>query len=452
MDKITGAERQGLVLRIVSGAVIAASIGLVALAGPNGPVTFPDDDDGGPIELPGDENDFEGHCPFNPFVDCNGNAVLDYNEINADYSLDCNGNCVLDSCEIADGAPDVNADGVPDECQDCNRNGVVDEWDLDPTDPDGDGWVSADCNSNGIPDECEGSPFRKYIFIIDGSSSVTSDDFVCQINAVKRCLEGPRTLIPIDGSLKIAVLQFGVVSMPDGPEYVTEDIVAMTQLSTLEDLGSALSILSPNPTSGQYGFSQIGGATSISTGLGRAYELLDSSWPPTAKLVLLFTDGQDNDDPQAAIIESDRLRADLNARVCIGGIGNDAEAGLEEPTQLMLRLANDADSSEYVSGSITGFFDVVTNSVGNGCDEAAIDGLCQDAIWSLDWDLDADGVLDGCFSPADANHDGTVDVNDIAFILLHFDAPAEDNPSADVNGDGLIDINDLSFIIVWEGE
>ena len=39
--------------------------------------------------------------------------------------------------------------------EDCNNNGISDECDLDPNDPDGDGDVSVDDNNNGVPDECE---------------------------------------------------------------------------------------------------------------------------------------------------------------------------------------------------------------------------------------------------------------------------------------------------------
>ncbi|MCA9296043.1 MAG: hypothetical protein KC983_05985, partial [Phycisphaerales bacterium] len=41
--------------------------------------------------------------------------------------------------------------------EDCNLNGLNDICDLDPTDPDGDGFVSADVNFNTVPDECEGN-------------------------------------------------------------------------------------------------------------------------------------------------------------------------------------------------------------------------------------------------------------------------------------------------------
>ncbi|MCH8149333.1 MAG: S8 family serine peptidase, partial [Planctomycetes bacterium] len=70
---------------------------------------------------------------------------------------DCNHNGVPDEQDIAQGgSDDCNSDGFPDECElDCNVNGVADACDIDPTDPDGDGFVSEDCNGNGVPDECE---------------------------------------------------------------------------------------------------------------------------------------------------------------------------------------------------------------------------------------------------------------------------------------------------------
>jgi hypothetical protein len=57
---------------------------------------------------------------------------------------------------------DCNSNGVPDECElvlglaaDCNGNGVPDDCDIDPSDPDGNGQVSADCQPDLIPDECQ---------------------------------------------------------------------------------------------------------------------------------------------------------------------------------------------------------------------------------------------------------------------------------------------------------
>ncbi len=62
---------------------------------------------------------------------------------------DCNANAIADSVDIADGtSADINANGIPDECEDCNDNGVFDDEDIA-------NGFSLDLNGNGIPDECE---------------------------------------------------------------------------------------------------------------------------------------------------------------------------------------------------------------------------------------------------------------------------------------------------------
>ncbi|MCH8153415.1 MAG: hypothetical protein IH830_13710 [Planctomycetes bacterium] len=62
---------------------------------------------------------------------------------------DCNGNGIDDALDIAHGdSSDLNANGIPDECEDCNDNGVLDDLDIALG-------TSLDLNGNGIPDECE---------------------------------------------------------------------------------------------------------------------------------------------------------------------------------------------------------------------------------------------------------------------------------------------------------
>ena len=66
-------------------------------------------------------------------------------DMGAYENADCNGNGLRDEDESL---PDVNGDGIPDECQDCNNNGVPDPDDIA-------GGESEDCNENGLPDECD---------------------------------------------------------------------------------------------------------------------------------------------------------------------------------------------------------------------------------------------------------------------------------------------------------
>ncbi|MCH7813699.1 MAG: NHL repeat-containing protein, partial [Planctomycetes bacterium] len=61
---------------------------------------------------------------------------------------DCNRNNVDDATDIAFAtSPDVNGNGIPDECEDCDSNGVLD--------PDDIAAGALDLNGNTIPDYCE---------------------------------------------------------------------------------------------------------------------------------------------------------------------------------------------------------------------------------------------------------------------------------------------------------
>jgi hypothetical protein len=92
--------------------------------------------------------------------DCNGNGVPDECDIASGLTVDCNGNGIPDSCDLANctGLPwcsDCNANGIPDGCDiaigtslDCNLNGIPDTCDIAAA-------TSSDCNSNNVPDECD---------------------------------------------------------------------------------------------------------------------------------------------------------------------------------------------------------------------------------------------------------------------------------------------------------
>ncbi len=85
------------------------------------------------------------------------------------YDMDCNLNFVPDGCDIAEGTSlDLDLGGVPDECEvDCNTNGIQDRLDVIPygVEPDCDNNLrpdacdladgADDCNANGVPDTCE---------------------------------------------------------------------------------------------------------------------------------------------------------------------------------------------------------------------------------------------------------------------------------------------------------
>ena len=130
--------------------------------------------------------------------DCNGNLVIDAEDVALGTSADCNLSGVPDECEIADGLEtDCNADGIPDSCDpdcdvdgvsdvcqilgdptiDCDGNGRLDTCDLvlGAPDCDGDGLLDScevDCDGNGIADPCE--LLSGNAFDCDGSGTLDS--------------------------------------------------------------------------------------------------------------------------------------------------------------------------------------------------------------------------------------------------------------------------------------
>jgi hypothetical protein len=101
--------------------------------------------------------DAGGCMPF----DCNGNDTADTYDISSgrsddinldgipDECQDCNHNGILDPADIGQGMVDINGNGVPDVCEtDCNQNFKPDDWDIAQG-------ISADVNGNDIPDECD---------------------------------------------------------------------------------------------------------------------------------------------------------------------------------------------------------------------------------------------------------------------------------------------------------
>ncbi len=71
----------------------------------------------------------------------------DLQEFSDCYFFDCNNNGVDDALDISSAASaDANGNGVPDECEDCNGNSVLDNQDI--------ARVMPDINANGVPHVC----------------------------------------------------------------------------------------------------------------------------------------------------------------------------------------------------------------------------------------------------------------------------------------------------------
>ncbi len=96
-----------------------------------------------PSDVPGTYTDADYAFGFN-IVRMTAGAVAEL----VGARPDCNQNDVPDGVDIAAGAPDTNGDGVPDECQECNGNGLLDPVEISQG-------SALDCNNNGVPDDCD---------------------------------------------------------------------------------------------------------------------------------------------------------------------------------------------------------------------------------------------------------------------------------------------------------
>ncbi|MBN1510935.1 MAG: thrombospondin type 3 repeat-containing protein [Phycisphaerae bacterium] len=95
---------------------------------------IPDDSD---AELDADNDGIPNGCE-----DCDENGILDFIDVCVDPDIkDCNLNGIPDPCDIFNGTSgDCNLNGVPDECDpDGNNNGIPDECEPGCIDSDGDG-------------------------------------------------------------------------------------------------------------------------------------------------------------------------------------------------------------------------------------------------------------------------------------------------------------------------
>jgi hypothetical protein len=80
---------------------------------------------------------------------------------------DCNRNFALDADDVASGtSADLDANGVPDECEDCNGNDLPDSLDIAAG-------TSIDCQEDGIPDECQQATITRTYKVDDGSAENT---------------------------------------------------------------------------------------------------------------------------------------------------------------------------------------------------------------------------------------------------------------------------------------
>lgn len=145
------------------------------------------------------------------------------------------------------------------------------------------------------------------LMLIDGSSSVTEDDFNAQRNFCKQLLFSLRETHP---SASVAVLQFN--------QYPKIHI-GLTH------------VMKPDVVSSLTDMQQLMGSTDVSAPLRRAREMLAEDGSPGEKAIILLTDGQTHSEElRDAEHEARQAALDAGARLFALGVGRDVdEAGLK---------------------------------------------------------------------------------------------------------------------------
>jgi hypothetical protein len=141
--------------------------------------------------------------------DCNENTAPDALDIAKGVSQDCDRNGIPDECQIDENStapggpwyctsgcnPDVNNNGRIDSCElDCDNDGLPDSYEIahGAADCNGNGVpdtceLAGDCNANGIPDDCDVNPSDP-----DGNGSVSPD---CNANGIPDSCDISRTVL-----------------------------------------------------------------------------------------------------------------------------------------------------------------------------------------------------------------------------------------------------------------
>jgi hypothetical protein len=62
-------------------------------------------------------------------------------------------------------------------------------------------------------------------------------------------------------------------------------------------------------------------------------------------------------------------------------------------------------------------------------------------------DVNSNGIPDTCDCPGDLNQSGTVDAEDLAYVLFAWGTDGGKTSQADITRDGTVDANDLSVVL-----
>lgn len=149
--------------------------------------------------------------------DCNRNLIPDTCDIlPSGVSADCNKNQIPDECDLANGAADIDNNGVPDSCQlDCNANSLPDEFEVNAG-------LVADCNNNNVPDSCD---------VVSGTSAdCNSNSIPDTCDVIVEIATNSGQLAPVNTGL---TLQYVLADPPLAISAVSIQIAAIADLGSV---------------------------------------------------------------------------------------------------------------------------------------------------------------------------------------------------------------------------
>lgn len=403
-------------------------------------------------------------CEAASFLDCDGNGRLDVCDIGDGLRSDCDGDGILDLCELSAGAPDADANGVPDNCDpDCDADGIIDAVEI------ADG--AADCDQDQVPDSCTGTPSilfetgaqrqvlssgsLSYVSWISGAASTTQPQrWTLQAFALSEGCSGYRIqTIAVNGSLSPASLptlgwkiwvRRGFEQRPTASDLLAEGTLPTP--APIDDPRSApanerfrLPIDVTLPP-GEYWLT-VYGINGSGTGWFSWYANpadginapANSMWRSERYPTPGFSSWTSATITQAPGLDpADRWRAAFTLEGTVTVVDCNAN-GIDDLVEIEKQLATDCDQNLRI------------DECDPDCDGNGVPDACELAGGAVD--NNGNGIPDICECPGDVDLNGVVNGVDLSALLSVWGTSGSLYPRADANRDGIVNATDLAIVL-----